>query len=313
MKDLKQLHAQFMEEQEFSAKLRPETLRGYVAGFNLLMKIIPDIRPDMLTQDMMTEFFRRLEKRERVVGRGIVKKGIKASTVATYRSKLNKFFEWLAYKEVISGNPFTHMDYPEVEYGDRKFLPKEKVEKLFNLLAFSIEWENNFVHKRNMAIFSTLLYTGMRRGEFLGLQMRDIDFTRKEILIRAATSKSKRDRVVPISSQLIRALEDYFSERTKRGYMCNQVFVSNNADKPITKNGLKHMVHKITKRVGFKFHLHQFRHTYAVNLLNVGADVAKVKQLLGHTDIRMTAVYLRCLPTAAMRVDVEKLSLDNLV
>lgn len=313
MKDLKQLHAQFMEEQEFSAKLRSETLRGYISAFDLLNKIVPDIRADMLTQDMMTEFFRRLQKRERVVGRGTIKKGIRASTVATYRSKLNKFFEWLAYKEVISGNPFTKMDYPEVEYGDRKYLPKEKVEKLFNYLAFPTDTKNGFLHKRNLALFSVLLYTGVRRGELLGMQIRDVDFVRKELLIRGATSKSKRDRVVPLNSLVIRALQDYFVEREKKGSQCNQVFISNNEDTPITKDGLKHLLNKITKCVDFHFHLHQFRHTYAVNLLHNGADVAKVKQLLGHTDIRMTMAYLRCLPTSAMRVDVEKLNIDNLV
>ncbi|RJO59499.1 hypothetical protein C4546_01995 [Candidatus Parcubacteria bacterium] len=58
---------------------------------------------------------------------------------------------------------------------------------------------------------------------------------------------------------------------------------------------------------------HQFRHTFAVNVLNNGSDIAKLKQLLGHRDIRMTATYLRCLPTSAMRGDVETLTLDNLV
>jgi integrase/recombinase XerD len=59
--------------------------------------------------------------------------------------------------------------------------------------------------------------------------------------------------------------------------------------------------------------VHQFRHTFAVNFLNQGGDIAKLKQLLGHRDIRMTSAYLRCLPTSAMRTNVESISLDTLL
>jgi integrase len=74
-----------------------------------------------------------------------------------------------------------------------------------------------------------------------------------------------------------------------------------------------HLVKQVRRLSGVAFHLHQFRHTFAVNFLNRGGDVAKLKQLLGHRDIRMTSVYLRCLPTAAMRGDVENITLDTLL
>jgi integrase/recombinase XerD len=59
--------------------------------------------------------------------------------------------------------------------------------------------------------------------------------------------------------------------------------------------------------------VHRFRHTFAVNFLNRGGDIAKLKQLLGHRDIRMTSAYLRCLPTSAMRTDVESITLESLL
>ncbi len=94
-KELPQLFAEFIKEEEFSAKLSPETLRGYQSSFDLLLKIMPTTTLETISPKIMTEFFTRLEKRERVVGKNIKKKGVKKSTIATYRSKLNKFFEWL--------------------------------------------------------------------------------------------------------------------------------------------------------------------------------------------------------------------------
>jgi site-specific recombinase XerD len=64
---------------------------------------------------------------------------------------------------------------------------------------------------------------------------------------------------------------------------------------------------------GLDFHPHQFRHTFAVNMLNAGTDIYKLKQLLGHTDIRMTASYLRGLPVKSMQQDVERLVIEKCV
>ncbi len=313
MKRLKDLHKQFMEEQEFSAKLRPATLRGYIAAYDLLELIFPGIDTDMVTSKILTEFFKRLEKRERVVGKGRIVKGVKPSTIATYRSKLGKFFDWLVMKQYLEKNPFAEMEYPHVIYGDRKFLKKENMEAIFNAVGFSMPWANNFLRKRNLAIFSVLLFCGLRRGELLGLQLRDVDMQRKQLTVRGETSKSKVDRIIPLNTQALRVLEDYLAERNRREYKTHHLFVSNNVDKGLTENGLKHLLKKIIKFVGFKFHLHQFRHTFAVNLFNANTNPVKIKALLGHKDIRMTMTYLRCIPQKSMRGDVECLTLDNLL
>lgn len=313
MKKIKQLHSEFMEMCKYTGGLRQETLRGYKSSFDLLVKVFPDLNVRMINSGLMTQFFKKLETRERVVGICTIKRGIKPSTIATYRSKLNRFFDWLVIKGQIIENPFNSMQYPKIEYGNRKFLKGSDVDKIFNAIAFKIDWSNNFVKKRNIAIFSTLLYTGMRRGELLGLKIRDVNFDRGEIVIRGETSKSKRDRSVPIHSQLTIVLKDYLKELREKNYNNPYLFASNNKDMQLTKDGLKHLVNHINKESGVKFHLHQFRHTFAVNLLSAGTDIAKLKQLMGHSDIRMTAVYLRCLPPDIMKGDIESLSLDSLV
>ncbi len=311
--DISQLHKEFMQEQEFSAKLSSETLRGYQSAFDLLVKIMPTITLEIISEKTMTEFFKRLEVRERKVGRGIIKKGVKKSTIATYRSKLNKFFQWLEIKGKIKKNPFSNMEYPNVRYEDKKYLKKEEIEKILTAMEFRIPWKNLFVQKRNIAMFCVLLCCGLRKGELLGLKILDIDLQRKILTVRAETSKSKINRCIPLNTMALKKLEDYLNELRKKNYQSPYLFVSENSDTEFTDHGFKHLIEKLNKETMVKFHTHQLRHTFAINMLNGGCDLAKLQQLLGHKDIRMTAVYLRCIPTSAMREDVEAITLDNLI
>jgi integrase/recombinase XerD len=166
-----------------------------------------------------------------------------------------------------------------------------------------------------MAMITVLLWCGLRKNELVSLEMTDIDLDRKILKVRAETSKSKRDRVIPMNNQTIDKLKDYLKERKleKKEYTTPFLFVSNNHDNGLTKDGFDHFINDLVKKSGVKFHAHRFRHTFAVNLVMNDTDIAKVKDLLGHLDIKMTAKYLRCMPTSEMRVDVEKLTLDNLV
>ena len=311
--NLTQLNQEFVNEQRYSTRLSPVTLRGYVQSFDLLLAVMPNITADQLATSSMTEFFRRLETRTRVVGRGIEKTGVKKSTIATYRSKLNRFFSWLKMKGHIKENPFDNMPYPDVQYEDRKFLGRAEVEKVFTTLVLNAEWRSSLIRKRNIALFSMFLYTGIRKGELLGLRVTDVDMDRLEVTVRAETSKSRIRRVIPINSKLEIALQDYLDERQHKQLKTEYLFVSSAFDGQFTVDGLKHLVEQVKRISGVQFHLHQFRHTFAVNFLNNGADIAKLKQLMGHRDIRMTSTYLRCLPTSAMRNDVETITLDNLL
>lgn len=300
-----------MKECEFSVKLSPETLRGYQASFDLLIKVMPQIKLASISSGILTEYFKRLEKRERKIGNNLIRKGIKKSSIATYRSKLNKFFEWLRIRGFLEENPFRSIAYPSVHYEDKKFLKREQIEKIFSALALNPG--RPLVRKRNMAIFSVLLNCGLRRNELVNLKTYDMDLVRKTLLIRSETSKSKRDRTLPLNSTVVPILNDYLEERRKTGYATPYFFVSSTHDANLTKDGLKHTVDSLNNLSGVDFHLHQFRHTFAVNVLNNGCDIAKLKQLMGHTDIRMTMTYLRCLPTKAMRADIEKLTFENLI
>lgn len=302
-----------MGEQRFAARVSAATLRNYRHSFALLTSLMPSLTLELLTTSAMTEFFRRLSTRARRSGTATILRGVKTSTVATYRSKLNRFFTWLALRGHIQENPLSALPYPRVEYEDRKFLGRADIERILAAVLLSPSFRTRFLRRRNIAIFSLLLYTGVRKGELLALRVSDVDLDHLHVTIRAGSSKSRRMRTLPINSSLALALGDYLEERRKRRLRSEYMLCSSAGDSPLTANGLKHLVERVKRDSGVRFHLHQFRHTFAVNLLNQGADVSKLKQLLGHRDIRMTSSYLRALPTSALRIDVEALTLDALL
>lgn len=90
-KDLQQLFNEFIYECEYVRKVRPETLKGYKYTFELLLKLIPECSLDTIIPETITRFFKVLQERKRIVGKGTVKTGIKKSTAATYWRKLNTF------------------------------------------------------------------------------------------------------------------------------------------------------------------------------------------------------------------------------
>lgn len=309
---LLQLHEKFLQEYEYVVKLRSETLRGYKAVFTTFGKIMPEIeRVVDLTPATMNEFFKRLATRERVVGKGMIKKGIKSSTVATYRNKLSKFFKWLIARKYLLEDPFIGIPYPEVSYHDRKYLKKEQVEKIFTTISFNISWQSTLIRKRNLAIFTILLFCGLRKGELIGLKLTDINLEHRELLVRGETSKSKRDRYLPLNQRVIQSIKDYFEERMKVKVVTPYLWLPADGGERFTVAGFKHLINKVNQVSGVRFHAHQFRHTFAVNVLNAGSDIYRLKQLLGHSDIRMTAVYLRSMPPRALQPDVNRLDLDN--
>lgn len=309
-KTIDDLFEQFLQEWEFTRRAKKSTLRGFVQAIKLFRNLLPDVTIETLTVASVTQFFRVLQQRKRSVGKGIIKTGVKNSTVRNYWSKLNTFFEWLYVHHYLSENPFRFMRLPPLVWDDVKFLKKEQIERIFNVLHNPVN-PRTILAKRNLAMFYVFLFCGLRKEELLQLQVRDVDLERKILTVRAETSKIPRTRQIPLHTTTVMYLTDYLRERRQK--QTPFLFVSNSRDDRISTNGLTDIVTELKKRSGVRFHLHQLRHTFAVNFLKSSNNVVKLKQLLGHTDIKMTLVYVRCLPTNELRADVQHMRIDEFV
>lgn len=308
IKALPQFHEEFISECQFSRRLRPETLRGYKSVFRMFLLVMPEVTDvDSLTPDMMKEFFKRIETRKRKLGKNLIKSGVRDSTIKTYWNKLNCFFDWLLTNNNISRNPLENIRPPEPVYDNSLALENCDIEKIF--AAITLHSQNVFMLRRDLLMVNLLLFCGLRKGEFISLQVRDIDLDKGMLTVRGETSKSKKTRHIPIHRTLMLHLQEYVTERNKHKFKTSYLIVSSNGDHRLTVHGLKHWVKRLNESSGVRFHLHRFRHTFACNLATANVGLIKIQKLMGHTDPKMTATYLRSISTEDLRDDIDKLSI----
>jgi integrase/recombinase XerD len=304
--ELEKLFQEYQNEIHYSARLRPETIRGYGEVFKLFLKIMPEVRDiDSLTPAMLNEFFKRIETRQRKFGKKIVT-GVKQTTIKTQYSKLNVFFVWLKTNGHILENPLITIPSPKVRYDDFKRLTDEGVNKIYS--AITQHSTTSLMLRRDTLIVSILLFCGLRKGELIGLQVNDIDLVKKEITIRAATSKSNRTRILKIHPTLVMHLKDYLKERRTSNLKTASLIASLKNDTGLTHHGFQHWVKKLIEKSGVKLHLHQFRHTFACKLVEANVHIVNIQKLMGHTDIKMTMKYLRSIRPEDMEEDIGKIS-----
>jgi len=316
---LKPLHQEFMGYSRFTRQVSANTLRGYQSAFDLLLKRYPDITTAMISPELLTDFFEWLQTRERIVGRGALRQGVKKTTIATYWVKLTKFFSWLVLKGYVAANPLKDktLEFPRIRYDDRKYLERKDMKKILRAVSEGIQWQNDLIRARNIAIIAVALYCGLRRTELLSLKVSDFDLTHGRLIVRAETSKSQMSRTIPLNSEVRQSLTNYLDERSRATLLYTTPFlwVSGNKNASLKSEGLRYLVMMLCRESQVKFHLHQLRHTFAVNFLhNSGHSSFKLQGLLGHRSIVSTAAYTRCLPPEIVRGDLERMAdVDNLV
>jgi site-specific recombinase XerD len=175
-----------------------------------------------------------------------------------------------------------HIPFPKVPLRLPTILSPEEVTRL-------IEAAPNLLYR---TILMTLYSTGMRRAELAHLKAADIDKELMVVHIRAG--KGQRDRDVPLSPKLLEALREYWRWMRPTTYVFPGVVNGLRVDAPASDKIVWHACRVAAQRAGIKknVHPHTLRHSYATHLLEAGADLPSIQQLLGHANIRETALYL---------------------
>ena len=306
-KQLSELFEEYTKEARYSVCLSSETIRGYKAVFELFLKVMLEVTTiESLTPEMLNEFFKRIENRQRKIGKDTIKTGVKKSTIKTQYSKLNVFFSWLEKKKYMEENPLKDIPSPHVSYDDFRRIEDSDISKIYS--SITLRSIDSLLLRRDTMMVSLLLFCGIRKGEFISLQIRDIDIDKQKITIRGETSKSKRTRTLQIHPTLLMHLKDYFKERINRGIKTEFLIVSSKEDRGLSREGLKHWVKRLNKNSGVKFHLHMLRHTFACKLAEANVNLFKIQKMMGHVDIRMTMKYARSMKTEDMAEDIGKIS-----
>ena len=212
---------------------------------------------------------------------GLVKSGKTKRTVARKLSSLKAFFDYLLQSGQIRVNPADTVPFPKLEKTIPRFL---SVDDIFYLLD-SIKSDTWF-DKRNLAMFETFYSTGMRVSEMEGLNIENIDFKRQMIRV---FGKGSKERVVPVGKRALTAIEEY-RRSLKENFI--PVFV-NKVFSRLSSRSIRRILDKTVRECQLNIPVspHTLRHSFATHMLDSGADLRGIQEILGHVSLSTTQVY----------------------
>jgi len=219
----------------------------------------------------------------------LTEKEYSKATIARKLATLRSFYKFLVKRNRVSSNPVTSIRTPKQEKKLPKFLEYEEIKRLLETPPI-----DNWLGARDRAILETLYSTGMRVSEIVGLNMDDVDFLSEVVHIRG---KGKKERIAPISSSALRVIQHYIEFRNKRAQanpnFDNKVLFVNKHGRRLSTRSVRRKMDKYLRMAGLDPSIspHTLRHSFATHMLNNGADLRSVQELLGHQSISTTQVY----------------------
>jgi integrase/recombinase XerC len=205
----------------------------------------------------------------------------KKSSIARKVSTLRSFYKYLVRERLVPSNPAKAVSTPKVE----KPLPTTlTVDEAFRLMEAPVEKRR----LRDRAILELLYSSGIRVGELVGVNVNQLD---EDLGIVKVMGKGRKERIVPVGLKAIEALKAYLQERGDVGEE-EPLFVNSRGGR-LTARSVGRLVKKYTKRSGIfrKVSPHSLRHTFATHLLDAGADIREIQEMLGHASLSTTQRY----------------------
>jgi len=216
-------------------------------------------------------------------------KNYSSRSIARKVSSLRSFYKFLVREKIVSENPFSLTTLPKKEQKIPKFLYPQELECLFLVNDL-----NTAIGQRNQALLELLYATGIRVSECCQIQINHIDFTLSTILVHG---KGNKQRYVPFGSYASEALQRYIrdgrEELLKRVKNTSKYLFLNFRGNPLTSRGVRNILDDMVEKAALtqKISPHVLRHTFATHMLNEGADMRVVQELLGHSHLSSTQVY----------------------
>ena len=207
-------------------------------------------------------------------------------TVSRNISCLRSFYKFLIIEKIVSYNPMENIELPKINKSLPKTLDEEDVD-----LLLDIDLKDSYAY-RNKAMLELMYATGLRVSELVNLKVQDVDLDMDLVRVMG---KGSKERIIPIGDYALYYLkiyiDDYRNNMLKKEY-CDYLFL-NNHGKQITRQGFFKILKEIAyiKGINKEISPHTLRHSFATHLLNNGADLRSIQELLGHSDISTTQIY----------------------
>ncbi len=216
------------------------------------------------------------------------RRGLAKRSVARALSALRTFYRFLNATRGLEVNPARAARTPKLERTLPTYLDRSEVEMLF-ADAESRAAAGGFRETRDLAMLELFYSTGMRLSELAGLNDPDVDLVSDQVKLRG---KGKKERIVPVGSHATAALRKYLQQRDRRFSGARALFV-NQHGRRLTPRGVQLAMKRLFDGLarGTELHVHALRHSFATHLLDAGADLRSVQELLGHASLGTTQVY----------------------
>jgi len=210
-------------------------------------------------------------------------KGFKKVTIARKMACLRSFFKFLCREGHLKLNPMVGLVGPKLDKKLPIFLSEDDVSKLLDTPDIK-----DIFGLRDKAILETLYSTGVRVSELVGLNVEHIDFISGVIRVYG---KGKKERLAPIGDRALRIIKSYLQKRGKD--VSARILFLNKDGWRLTDRSIRNIVDKYIKVACVRSDIspHSLRHSFATHLLNRGADLRSVQELLGHANLSTTTIY----------------------
>jgi integrase/recombinase XerD len=260
--------------------LSDNTLQAYGNDIGKLIDFLDERKISDLNEvnsNLLRDFFTEQKKQK-----------LGSTTLARYMSAINGFFRYCSMSNYIQTNPTDKLLSVSISRGLPVVLTFDEIEKILELPNV-----NNKLGLRDKAILELLYSCGLRVSELLNLKISDLYFDEEVIRV---IGKGSKQRIVPIGSSAIEWITNYLVHSRplleKKAHSKDIVFL-NNRGKSLSRMGLWKIVDGYVKQTDIikDVHPHTFRHSFATHLLEGGADLRAVQEMLGHSDISTTQIY----------------------
>ncbi len=210
----------------------------------------------------------------------LLNNNISARSVNRKITTLKTYFRFLIKEDIIKESPMQKIISPKTAKRLPVFVEEIKMDQLFN----EIDFGEGFLGKRDRLILELFYFTGMRLSELINLKNTDVDFSNSTILV---LGKRNKERLIPLTADMLKKIKELST------FGSSQYLFTSDKEKQISTKQVYRLVNKYLAMVTSldKKSPHILRHTFATHLLNNGADINAIKELLGHANLSATQVY----------------------